>query len=49
MVGRPEADVPAFFPSVNVQTTDRNELGFIPFSNYDSDYVRAFVGGWLVE
>jgi hypothetical protein len=47
MVGRAECDVPAFFPSVNVQTADRSELGFIPFSNFDSDYVRtSFV--WLL-
>jgi hypothetical protein len=38
MVGRPEADHPTLFPSVQVQTTDRSELGFIPFSNFDSDY-----------
>lgn len=52
MVGRAEADTPAFFPSVNVETTDQNQLGFIPFSNFDSDYVRTSVGllgfgGWV--
>lgn len=48
MVGRPEADVPAFFPSVNVQTADSGQMGFIPFSNYDSDYVSGQAGGLRV-
>ncbi len=43
MVARAECDVPAFFPSVNVQTTDSDVVGFIPFSNYDSDYVRCYL------
>lgn len=40
-VVRPEANAPAFFPSVNPQTSNRDQQGFIPFSNYDSNYVRT--------
>lgn len=45
---RPEANTPAFFPSVNPQKADRDQEGFIPFSNYDSDYVRTWGDGLCV-